>query len=82
MKALLLVLALGVLAAQEPTEFPAGHLCMRAVDVKTPRDHPCACRANDDCSKPSEGQGQGPSENPRCMQYCHKAHCACRTDCQ
>ena len=82
MKALLLVVAIGILAAQEPPEFPAGHFCVIPADAKSERDHPCNCREHDDCSKPEEGQGNGPSESKGCLQYCHKDHCRCKTKCE
>jgi hypothetical protein len=81
---LLLVLALSVMVLQaEPPEFPQGHVCKKPSDVRpnNPRDHPCDCRAMDNCDKPEEGQGTGPSENPKCLQFCHKDHCACKSDC-
>jgi hypothetical protein len=79
----LLLVALGLLVLQtEPPVFPAGHFCVRAEAVKNPAtDHPCACREHDDCTKPEDGQGSGPSENTNCKQWCHKEHCACKTPC-
>lgn len=68
--------------AGEPPEFPTGHFCKIPADVRTSRDHPCHCRDMDDCSKPEEGQGQGPTENNQCKQWCHKDHCQCATRCQ
>jgi len=78
----LALLAVLVLQTTEPPEFPMGHFCVRADAVKTERDHPCACRDHDDCSKPADGQGQGPTENAQCKQWCHKEHCSCKTPCE
>jgi hypothetical protein len=66
---------------QEPPEFPPGEFCTMDDQSGTPPAHPCACRAMDDCSKPAEGQGQGPTENKQCAQWCHKDHCHCAKKC-
>ena len=58
---------------QEPPEFPQGEFC----EMDPNAAHPCSCRAMDSCDKPAEGQGQGPTENKECKQWCHKDHCHC-----
>jgi hypothetical protein len=83
MRTLLLFAVLALAAQQtEPDVFPAGHFCVRADMVKSNKDHPCACRDHDDCSKPAEGQGEGPHENNQCKQFCHAEHCSCKPLCQ
>lgn len=67
----------------EPPEFPAGVFCQKPDPDHLPNPaHPCTCRDMDNCSKPEAGQGQGPSENNKCLQWCHKDHCHCRTECK
>lgn len=81
----LLLLGVLLLAQTAPPEprLPAGHICVRVVRRQDKRhQHVCACRNMDDCSKPAEGQGQGPHENKGCLTYCKPDQCACTPSCE
>jgi hypothetical protein len=78
MKVLALLLLLAGVVVQEPDEYPPGHVCVRAVDVKGPTDHPCSCHRK--CSDVADNDGHHGAvivEDPQCQQYCHKEHCSC-----
>jgi hypothetical protein len=81
MKALLLVLALGVLAAQDPPALPPGQFCTH-VEAGKPSPHPCACQREcvDTTWEDTDGTQHptvGIKEDPKCKQYCSASHCHC-----
>jgi hypothetical protein len=79
---LLLLLALAVVAVEEPPALPPGQFCQHVVAGRQPPAHPCACQREcvDNIEIGDDGQPHetiSVREDAQCKQYCHADHCHC-----
>jgi hypothetical protein len=79
-KALILLLALGALAAQNPERHtPPGEWCQRP-PITSKKAHECHC-AEHNCADP-EPTHVSAHVDPSCSNYCHIHECLCaKQDC-